>query len=180
MAFAHEGECEGFEESAGCEVVAYRIEDSFAYCASGGGDGEGCICGDMFIAVYAGDFFDEIDFAGEVGAPAGGAECGGFWGVADGFESKLLEDAEAVFGGDMDAEEFVDAFEAELNGVAEWRELGAGDDGAVEECTAGDLEDEFAAASGGPVKIPAIGATFEAVGGGAVEFECACGSADGH
>jgi hypothetical protein len=42
------------------------------------------------------------------------------------------------------------------------------------------LEDEFAAAAGGPVEVSSVGAAFESVGGGAVEAECASGGADGH
>lgn len=118
LLFADERESEGFEESAGCEVVAGEIENAFAGGACSGDDGERCVCRDMVVAVYAGDFFDEVDFTSEVEAPSGWLEGGGIGGLTEALQAELPEDVQAGFGGNINAEELLDFVEAESDGFA--------------------------------------------------------------
>ena len=123
LLFADEGEGEGFEESAGCEVRTDEIEDSFAGGAGGSDDREWCVCGDMVVAVHTGDFFDEVNFACEVEPPARWLEGGGFGGLPEALETELLEDGEASFCSDFNSEQMLDSLEAKSDGFAVWWEL---------------------------------------------------------
>ncbi|MEY2724482.1 MAG: hypothetical protein RLZZ458_349 [Planctomycetota bacterium] len=122
LVFADEGECERFEESAGREVTADDIKNTFASGACCGDDRERGVCGDVMVAVNAGDFFDEVNFAGKVESPAGWLQGGGFGGLSDALESELLEDTEAGIGGYINPQQFIDSFEAQSNRFAEWGE----------------------------------------------------------
>lgn len=114
-------------------MCANAVENSFTRSAGGGNDGERSIDRDVFIAMNASDFFDEIAFASEIESPAGRAEDRGGGRMFDAFESESLQDFRAGVGWDVDAEELSDTFKAELYRIAKRWQRGTSDNRAVEQ-----------------------------------------------
>ena len=161
-----EREGHGFVEAGGAEQVSERLGNLVAVGGQCECQRNPIVFGDPIVAPDPGDFFDEVDFSGQVSSPTGHFERGRLIGVligqVDVSESELDEDIDDVGLRDIDAEDSGHLIEADRDASGFcWKRI-TGLDHVIEQFATGQFEDQLTAASAGGIEAMGIDAAFEA------------------